>query len=329
MGKVVTSKGLQEFVQSGTVTHVPDHKETKKGEALEVKKDQQPVDLKPPESAKEEPQDEPKEELKDDEQPVLSEDSRKYVNKQHRLRKEAQEAAEDAERFAKDQYQRAMLAEQRAEQLARELEETRTKTAPVPKEPEIKAPEAKDFVVEGQVDWDKYTDAKADFAAKKAVAEERKRQADERAEAERQTHIARIQASATEARKELKDFDEVMESVKDTEADRVPQFVLNYIYESDHSAKIAYHLAKNPEEAQRIAKLAPIRGLAELGKLEERLTAKPEKQEVKAESPPERTGAPPPITPIATTASGTVNTDPSRMSYKELREYERQRNKRR
>lgn len=329
MGKVVTSEGLQEFVQSGTVTHVPDHKETKKGEALEVKKDQSPVDLKAPEEPKQEAKEEVQEVEKEDDVPVLSEDSRKYVNKQHRLRKEAQEAAEDAERFAKDQYQRALLAEQRAEQLAKELEDTRKQSTPKEKEPELKAPEAKDFLVEGQVDWDKYTDAKADFAAKKAVAEERKRQADEKAEQERQTHIARIQASATEARKELKDFDEVMESVKDTEADRVPQFVLNYIYESDASAKIAYYLAKHPEESQRIAKLAPIRGLAELGKLEERLTTKAAAEPKPAEPPPERTGAPPPITPIATTASGTVNTDPSRMSHKELREYERQRNKRR
>jgi len=123
-----------------------------------------------------------------------------------------------------------------------------------------------------------------------------------------------------------------MESAKGTEADLVPQFVLNYIYESDHSALLAYHLAKNPEESQRIAKMRPILGLAELGKLEDKLTAKvPEpKVEPKVETPvPERGGAPPPITPIATNASGTVNTDPARMSYKELRAYERARQKKR
>jgi hypothetical protein len=319
MGKVVTSKGLTEFVQEGTVEHVENHKAPKAKEApvMEAKKEDPVVDLKAPEVKEE------KEPEKDEEVPVLSEDSRKYVNKQHRLRKEAQEAAEDAERFAKDQYTRAMLAEQRAEQLARDLEATR-KTVEKPKEPELKAPEAKDFMVNDQVDWDKYTDAKADYRAKLAVQEERKRIQDERAEKDRQEHISRIQAEAQRVRKEFPDFDSVMENAKDTEADIVPQFVLNYVYESDHSALVAYHLAKNPEETQRIAKLPPIRGLAELGKLEERLTTKAEAKE----PPKERTGAPPPITPISSTSSGTVNTDPSKMSFAELRAYEKARRKR-
>ena len=111
----------------------------------------------------------------------------------------------------------------------------------------------------------------------------------------------------------------------------VPQFVLNYIYESDQSAEIAYYLAKNPDETQKIAKMKPILGLAELGKLADKLTTKPVEppKEVAPVVVPERGGAPPPITPIATTASGTVNTDPARMSFRELREFEKQRTKKR
>jgi hypothetical protein len=96
---------------------------------------------------------------------------------------------------------------------------------------------------------------------------------------------------------------------------------------------IAYALAKDPELTQRIAKMKPILGLAELGKLEDKLTAKPPKEVIPEpkleEKVPERGGAPPPITPIATNASGTVNTDPARMSFQELRAYEKQRNKKR
>jgi hypothetical protein len=46
---------------------------------------------------------------------------------------------------------------------------------------------------------------------------------------------------------------------------------------------------------------------------------------------PERGGAPPPITPISSQGSGTVVTDPSKMDFKQLRAYERdkQRSKRR
>lgn len=327
MGKVITSKGLNEFVEKGTVTHVPDHKpqkpiekppEAPKAEAAPV----EPVEAKsPPEAPKED----------DETVPVLSEDSRKYVNKQHRLRKEAEEQAQDAERFAKDQYQRAVLAEQRAEQLSKDLEEHRK---PAPKEPELVEPKEDDpqWLENGQFNWRKFTKAQADYAAKKAITDFQKTQADERAQANRVEHETKIRASAEAARKEFSDFDAVMESAKGTEADLVPQFVLNYIYESDHSALLAYHLAKNPEESQRIAKLTPIRGLAELGKLEDKLTAQPPKEvipEPKLEVVPERTGAPPPITPIATNASGTVNTDPARMSYKELRAFERARRQKR
>jgi hypothetical protein len=320
MGKVVTSKGLNEFVEKGTVTHVPDHKE-------------KPAEPPKAEVAKVEEVKTPPEAPKDDDEavPVLSEDSRKYVNKQHRLRKEAEEQLSDAERFAKDQYTRAMLAEQRAESLAVELERHR-KSEPAPKEPELVEPKEDDpqWVENGQFNWRKFTKAQAAFEAATAVKAERVKIADERASAERAQHEAKIRASADSARKELTDFDAVMEQAKGTEADIVPQFVLNYIYESDNSALVAYHLAKNPEESQRIAKLPPIRGLAELGKLEDRLTA-PKASEPKIDAPapvvPERGGAPPPITPIATNASGTVNTDPSRMSFQELRAYERAKRK--
>lgn len=330
MGKVVTSKGLNEFVEKGTVTHVPDHKPVVKGAE------------KPPEAPKAEaPPTEPVEEKAsptppgdaEDEVPTLSEDSRKYVNKQHRLRKEAEEQAQDAERFAKDQYTRATLAEQRAEQLAKELEDHRKQAPPVPKEPELIEPKEDDpqWVENGQFNWRKFTKAQAEYAAKTAVQELTKKQAEESAQRDRAEHETRIRASADAARKEHSDFDAVMESMKGTAADIVPQFVLNYVYESENSGLIAYHLAKNPEDTQRIAKMKPILGLVELGKLEERLTAPKAAEPKPVEKPevvPERGGAPPPITPIATNASGTVNVDPSRMTYRELREYERSRNKR-
>ena len=40
-------------------------------------------------------------------------------------------------------------------------------------------------------------------------------------------------------------------------------------------------------------------------------------------------GAPPPITPISTSGTGSINVDPAKMSYKELRQYERERNRKR
>jgi hypothetical protein len=324
MGKVIESKGLTEFVQNGTVTHVPDHKPGKPNEApkLEVKEAAPVVDLgeKTTEKSSEKPPEVDKALEKaietEENVPTLSEESRKYVNKQHRLRKEAQEEAELSEALAREQYNRAMLAEEKAKSLELELSQLK-KPQEAAKVEELKFPMAQDFVKDGTFNQDDY---------QKAVTEYNKAQTqkildEERAARDRAQVEARLAKSADEARKAHTDFDDVMASVKGTPADLVPQFVLTYITESDHSGEIAYHLAKNPEEAQRIAKLSPIRGIAELGKLEAKITTK---EAPKTEPLVEKTGAPPPITPISTAGAGTVNTDPSRMSFAELRAYERE-----
>lgn len=327
MGKVVTSKGLNEFVESGKVTHVPDHKPEAKAEKPEVKEEVKPVEVK---AEVKEPEKPDVEGLEADEID-LPERVRKSIGKKHRAMKEAQEAAAEADRLAESQYNRAMLAERRANELEEQLK--KAKPPEPPKAPELKAPDENDpqWTENGQFNWRKFTAAQSDYAAKKAVADYDREQNERRATAERTEHETRIAASAEQARKAHTDFDAVMESAKGTAADIVPQFVLNYIYESDQSAQIAYYLAKNPEETQKIAKMKPILGLAELGKLADKLTTKPVEppKEVAPVVVPERGGAPPPITPIATTASGTVNTDPARMTFRELREFEKSRSKKR
>src|ERR1700749_24609 len=323
MGKVITGHGLPEFLEKGTVTHVPDHKAKPAEQApiLEVQKAAPVVDLgekpaeKPPEVDKA-----LEKAIETEEQvPTLSEESRKYVNKQHQLRKEAQEEAELDRKLATEQYNRAVLAEERARALEAELSEVK-KPKEAPKVEELKFPVVSEFVKDNVFDQDAYQKAVTEYNK----AETRRLMDEERSTRERAQLEAKVLASANEARKTHSDFDEVMSSVKGTPADMVPQFVLTYITESDQSGEMAYFLAKNPDETQRIAKLSPIRGIAELGKLEAKLTAKEPVKAPEPEKPPERTGAPPPITPLSTSGSGTVNTDPSKMSFAELRAYERE-----
>jgi hypothetical protein len=326
MGKVITSEGLNEFVQHGTVTQVPNHKPGKANEAtaLEVKKDAPVHDLgektpeKTPEKAPEVDKALEKAIETEESVPTLSEESRKYVNKQHRLRKEAQEEAELSESLAREQFNRALLAEQKAQALEAELSELK-KPKDAPKPQELKFPMAQEFVKDNVFDQDAYQKAVSEYNK----AETKRLLEDERAATQRAQVEQKLRASADVARKAHPDFDQVMEAAKGTPADMVPQFVLTYINESDMAGEMSYYLLKNPEDAQRIAQLSPIRGIAELGKLEERLTKPAEKTAVK-EVTPEKTGAPPPITPISTTGSGTVNTDPSKMSFAELRAYERE-----
>lgn len=324
MGKVITSGGLNEFIEKGTVTHVPDHKPNGQAAPLEVKAPDTVVNVgdKVDKAAPEVDKALEKAIETEESVPTLSEESRKYVNKQHRLRREAQEESELSERLSREQYNRAILAEERAKALELELLDLKkAQTAPeTTKVEELKFPLASEFVKEGVFDQDAYQKAVGEYNQ----AQTRKILDQERQDRELAQVRARVEASWDEARKIHTDFDDVRAKVEGTPADMVPQFVTNYVVDSEKSGQVAYFLWTHPEESQRIAKLSPIRGIAELGKLEAKLTA-PEAPKVPvAESTPERTGAPPPITPLNTSGAGSVNTDPSKMSFQELRAFERE-----
>jgi len=319
MPKVVTNAGTQEFPA--------------KSEGKSEKVDAPKLEVAPPpkvtpapeEKAVTPPPPTPEEEGLEPDDVDLTEHVRKKINKKHRQMKEAQEAAQDAETFAKTQYDRARLAEQRAAELERQLQELNK--APPAKEPELKQPTVKDFTDEkGQVRWEEYTQAVAKYAADKALTdkEAKDREAQQKAAQEKDA------AERAEAAKRFQEKADKIDGFQDRMAKATvwfPNAVLEYITESDNGPEIAVYLAEHPETAERISKLRPIKAIAEIGKL--KLTE--DKPEAKAPTPPvlERGGAPPPITPVSGAAAGTVNTDPSKMSFKELREYERARRQKR
>lgn len=77
------------------------------------------------------------------------------------------------------------------------------------------------------------------------------------------------------------------------------------IQESELGPELAYHLGKNPQEADRIARLSPLSQAKELGKLEAKLST--------TVTPPKLSSAPAPISPIRTpsgTPSFVDTTDP-------------------
>jgi len=79
------------------------------------------------------------------------------------------------------------------------------------------------------------------------------------------------EARVAKVKSELQDWDEVFD---DAGALQVPPDAAQFVMESEVGPRIAYHLAKNPEELDRLTKLSPTRRLAELGKLEDRLAPK-------------------------------------------------------
>ena len=102
-----------------------------------------------------------------------------------------------------------------------------------------------------------------------------------REQASEQTRLERLaegyQAKIAEAKKELPDWEEVFAQA---EGATLPHEAILFCLESPAGAKIAYHLAKNEEAYEAFIKLSPNRQAVELGRLEERLSKKPEvKQE--------------------------------------------------
>jgi hypothetical protein len=118
-------------------------------------------------------------------------------------------------------------------------------------------------------------------------------------------------------RKTHPDYDEKLQELKIPNTPAVAA-MRSAIGESDAGPELLYHLACNPEEAKRIVNLSPLRAVAELGKLEAKLTASKEapKQKTKVSS------APDPITPVGGRARATAK---PLVEVDDFSEYERRR----
>jgi len=123
-------------------------------------------------------------------------------------------------------------------------------------------------------------------------------------------------------RAELPDYDDMIASSDVMISDQVKDAIL----ESDIGPKIIYHLAENPEIAEKINKMSLVNALKEVGKIEARLEKAPEsKAEVKAV---EISKAPRPISPLKSmSASGEVPMDSNgnfNGSFRQFREMRKQ-----
>lgn len=139
-------------------------------------------------------------------------------------------------------------------------------------------------------DIEEYANAKAKFAADKAVREK-----DTAAQkATQQQYVQRVAAEwegkVDKAQERYADWDEKVGELK-------PDTPLAFaIMEAENGPDIAHHLATNTAEARRIAALPPLSAAREIGKLEAKLLAEPAK-------PKTPSNAPVPIKPVGGSAS--------------------------
>lgn len=137
----------------------------------------------------------------------------------------------------------------------------------------------------------------------KKASESAKRATEERNNA----IVEEFRGKAQEVRKIVKDFDAVIgaASVSPTNPE-----VAMAILESDRGPHIAYYLAKNPAKVHEINSLPLRRALAEVGRLEARLTPSPKKE----------TKAPAPVPPVKG-GLRTTEVDPEKLSQAEFNKW--------
>src|SRR5208282_5696933 len=252
----------------------------------------------------------------------------KYVARlkaEQAIREKAANDAAESERFAEQLFnereewrKKAESAEAKAAQLE----------AQKPKEAELVAPKPEDAKYKndkGEFDWLKFSTDNADFAAKKAIAEDRKAQADAKQRETEATEAAAFQKRLQDAEAKHPGW---LKKIEQSGVE-LPHAALEYIKQSDYGPDIALYLVENAKEAGRIKELHPIRAVAELGKIELSLTKpaatseapRPEAVSQAASKP----GAPAPITPIQLSGSNPPPLDPAKMDFKQLRAFERER----
>lgn len=164
-------------------------------------------------------------------------------------------------------------------------------------------PKADDFAthnefVEALTDWKVNEKVKA-FEAKETAKQ---------AATQQQTIAQTFEAREKEFKAATPDFDEVL-----AEADfPVSQALIHEIVTSDNGPQLKYFLAKNPDEAERLSKLAPLALAKEVGRIESRFATTPSAKTATVSK------APAPPTPVSK-SSATSSKDPGEMTQAEYK----------
>ena len=200
--------------------------------------------------------------------------------------------------------QEAEQARQRTQELEQELKAIKSQAAPRQEQSRDEKPKPDQFV-----DAFEYAEALADWSAENAVMRARQEDIEKKNQEERQKVISTWNTRLESTKSELPDYDDMVASSDVVVSDQVRDAIL----ESEVGPRILYHLAENPDIAEKISKSSLITALRQIGRLEARFE-KNEPKEVKTVAV--KSKAPAPISPIkAGTSEQVVITDTDKMTY--------------
>ena len=193
---------------------------------------------------------------------------------------------------ARQEAQREREAREALEAKVRELEAKSNPVKETPKQEEEPKPEQFSDMYE-------YQQALVDYRVDQRLNEEKRKTEQAKVEAQRQQVINTWANRVEAAKSEIPDF-EAMVGSSDI---AVSNEVRDAIFESEVGPKILYHLAENPEIAEKLQGMTLTRALATIGKLEAQFEKKPEPQKNTVTA---KSKAPAPINPIKGSAAGPV-----------------------
>jgi len=252
-------------------------------------------------------------EVEEQSEPV-AEDEEKVTEERKpnpKLEKRFSELTKQREQLRKE----AEAERQKREELETRLKALESQAAPKVEQSRDEKPRPDQFV-----DAFEYAEALADWSAENAVMRARQEDVERKIQEERNKVIESWNNRVESTKSELPDFDEMVASSDVVVSDQVRDAIL----ESDVGPRILYHLAENPEIAEKISKASLITALREIGKLEARFE-KTEPKEVKPVAV--KSKAPAPISPIkAGTSEQVIVTDTDKMTfaqYKAMRQAKR------
>jgi len=186
-------------------------------------------------------------------------------------------------------------AEAQKEREARESLEAKVKELESRSQPQ-KAQSSEEPRPEQFTDMYEYAKALTDYKVDQRLGEEKQKVEQAKIEAQRQDVINTWTKRVQSAKSEIPDFEEMVGSADVT----VSNEIRDAIFESDVGPQLLYHLAENPEIAEKLQGMTLTTALRTIGKLE----AQFEKTEPQTKTVVGRSKAPAPINPIRSAANG-------------------------
>lgn len=250
-----------------------------------------------PVEAVEEKSAEPAEEAIDQSEPPIEETETKATEEKKqnpKLEKRFSELTKQREEARKD----AAKERDAREALEKRISELEGRAEPKPVEENVK-PSPSQFN-----DAFEYAEALAEWSAENALLNRDKAEAERKVQDERQQVIKSWNDRLVTVKADLPDYDEMIASASDI---TVNDAIRDAMLESEQGPRILYHLAENPELAEKLNTLSTVSALREIGKLEAKFEASetPKDAKTEAETKPSiaRSKAPAPISPIKTSSA--------------------------